>query len=191
MSENEATHEKLKWGTLAAGFSAACALVVSAYTAYLQRQQTKAQIYPVLAWAHNETFGDADGGEASFVYTLRNDGVGPATIESVEVTVDGKPMAHWKDVQKTLVPDLGKSVRRLSSVRGRSLAAGAEIEPYAPLDPRAVQAFKTSQDRIRISYCYCSVLEDCWTGRSGGGERDYYKPEPVAHCPTDPVPFED
>ena len=53
------------WGNIAAGFSAACALAVSAYTAYLQRQQVKAQVWPILAWGLSATIddgGDQDGG---------------------------------------------------------------------------------------------------------------------------------
>jgi hypothetical protein len=74
-----------------------CALCVSAYTAYMQRQQVRAAVWPILEF---------DSGNAPDIHlTLANKGVGPAIIRQVIVKVDGQPVRNWMEaVEKILGP---------------------------------------------------------------------------------------
>jgi len=58
------------------------ALFVSGYTAYIQRQQVRAQVWPYLLVSNYDT---------EFSIKVLNKGVGPAIVQSVQVWVDGKP----------------------------------------------------------------------------------------------------
>jgi hypothetical protein len=69
------------------------ALCVSGYTAYIQRQQVRAQVWPYL-----ETGISGSKRELSLV----NKGVGPALIRSVQIYVDGKPQRNWDAVYAAL-----------------------------------------------------------------------------------------
>ncbi len=90
------------WDALAALIAAligVLALLVSGYTAYIQRQQVRAQVWPYLL------VGNYDPERAIGVL---NKGVGPAIVGSVQVFVDGKPQRTWKQVFAALgLPDRG------------------------------------------------------------------------------------
>src|SRR5262249_33862636 len=72
-----------------AAFVGLLALLVSGYTAYLQRQQVRAQVWPYLE-------PGMSGSKREVI--LFNKGVGPAIIRSVQVLVDGKPQRNWSTV---------------------------------------------------------------------------------------------
>jgi hypothetical protein len=75
-----------RYQTAVAPLIAVLAVAVSAYTAYLQRQQVRAQVWPVLEYG--------TGNEPELRLWLANKGVGPALIRHVMVTVDDKPAAY-------------------------------------------------------------------------------------------------
>src|SRR6266498_1285093 len=65
------------------------AVSVASYTAYMQRQQVRAAVWPILEF---------DSSNAPDIhYTLSNKGVGPAIIRHVIVMADGQPMRNWKE----------------------------------------------------------------------------------------------
>src|SRR5689334_7799721 len=72
-----------------AAFVGLLALFVSGYTAYIQHQQVRAQVWPYLE------AGNDDGNQAIYVY---NKGVGPAIVKSVQIFIDGKPQTTWAHV---------------------------------------------------------------------------------------------
>src|SRR3954467_8259149 len=76
-----------------AAFVGLLALCVSGYTAYLQRQQVRAQVWPYL---------ESGISSSKRSVTLFNKGVGPAIIGSVHVLVDGKPQRNWPAVFRAL-----------------------------------------------------------------------------------------
>ena len=71
---------------------------VSAYTAYMQRQQVRAAVWPILEF---------DSGNGPIHFTLANKGVGPAIIKHVILKVDDQPVKDWAEVlEKILGPDI-------------------------------------------------------------------------------------
>lgn len=157
-----------------ATFIGALALCVSAYTAYVQRQQVRAQVWPILEyWTSNGP---------TLRLTLANKGVGPALIRHVVVSVDGEPFPRWPDVLRKLLghPTPGYTQ---STVKNRVLSAGESLDIMAPLDAAGAQLrpgepgsdgdlFDRKRGRIEVEICYCSTLGDCWTLRSGGDQED-------------------
>ena len=67
-----------------ATFVGLCALCIGGYTAYMQRQQVRAVVWPILE------FDSSNAPDIHF--TLSNKGVGPALIKHVIVMVDGQPV---------------------------------------------------------------------------------------------------
>jgi hypothetical protein len=146
-----------------------CALCVSGYTAYTQRQQVRAAVWPILE------FDSSNAPDIHF--TLANKGVGPAIIRHVIVRVDGQPTRNWNEVVERI---LGPGhLRSESDMSGHVLAAGELMTVFTPRDPENNPLnfnksnplwVKMNKDRFRVTVeiCYCSTLNECWTLRAGG-----------------------
>jgi hypothetical protein len=76
----------------------------------LMQQQARAGVWPYLSIGYALV---ADGDKRGYTWRIDNDGVGPARIESVTLTLDGKPLEHWKDVFGALYGDA--PLQRLSA----------------------------------------------------------------------------
>jgi hypothetical protein len=147
-----------------------CALCVSAYTAYVQRQQVRAAVWPILEF---------DSSNAPDIhYTLANKGVGPAIIRQVIVMVDGQPVRNWKEaLEKMLGP--GEHLFSESDMSFHTIAAGESRTVFTAHDPENNPIkydrsnplwVKMNKERLRLSVeiCYCSTLDECWTLRASG-----------------------
>lgn len=69
-------------GAIIAALIGLLALFVSGYTAFVQREQVRAQVWPHLLIGYSDPAREL---------AVLNKGVGPALVKSVEITVDGKP----------------------------------------------------------------------------------------------------
>jgi len=166
------------------------ALCVSCYTAYMQRQQVRAMVWPILEF---------DSSNAPNIHlSLANKGVGPAIIRDVIVKVDGQPVREWIEVFDKLVgpekrADEAKSPFSESDMSGRVVAAGESITVFTPHGPEGnpivfdksnpvyVQMNK-DRARITVEICYSSTLGDCWIVRGGGKTPN--NTTPVDSCPS-------
>lgn len=141
------------------------ALCVSAYTAYVQRQQLRAAVWPILQYGTSNA--------PAVTLHLQNKGVGPAIIRHVMVTVNGQPVRNWQDALQKL---LGPGPHRFSqdTINGRVLSAGESIDILVPHDDDGSQLSsqknpelwaKVNQERrnVAVEVCYCSTLNECWT----------------------------
>src|SRR5262245_65835265 len=85
-----------RYETFIATFIALLAVCVAGYTAYMQRQQVRAAVWPILEF-------DSSNGPIKF--TLANKGVGPAIIKHVVVKVDEQPVKQWVEaLEKSVGP---------------------------------------------------------------------------------------
>jgi len=145
------------------------ALCTSAYQSMLMRDQTRlmqvesrASVWPSVSIGENDTHTPTAD---EFTWRVDNNGVGPAKIESVQISVDGKPYRFWKDVSAALVPDRPFHAQQ-SSINGTVLPASINrettIEMVKLTDPTLARAFHDAQSRFKITICYCSVYDDCW-----------------------------
>jgi hypothetical protein len=137
--------------------------------------------------------------------SIQNEGVGPARIAEVAITVNGKPVPDFNTlIDQCCAPGLlrakgadskqYRSLRNgevvLSSVRDRMIRPGDSADVFAwpitlenkPIIDR-LQAGLAS-DAVNISVCYCSVFDECWL-RTDGGRR----PVAVKKCPVVSVPY--
>lgn len=166
----------IRWDAMAAIIASLVgllALVVAGYTAYIQRQQVRAQVWPYLIGVHS-------GGRSELVWV--NKGVGPAIVRSVVVTADGKILRNWKDVFRVL--GIPGAVYDQSFLNGNVLSAG-ETLPWIHFSKTAdYDAFLSNWTHKTIDAvaCYCSTLNECWTTRFGQTERN-----PVRECPALPA----
>jgi hypothetical protein len=153
-----------KWDALAAIIASligVLALLVSGYTAYVQRQQVRAQVWPYLL------VGNYDPESALKVL---NKGVGPAIVRSVRIWVDDKPQHDWNHVFAAL--GLPVSSRRTSTIDGNVLSPGESVTMIALTDAQAYQQFRNAvRTRSSLEICYCSTLDECWVSSDRHVER--------------------
>ena len=93
--EKEETRTANRYETFIATFIALLAVSVAGYTAYMQRQQVRAAVWPILE------FDTSNGPDIHF--TVANKGVGPAIIRHVIVRVDAQPVKNWNEALDKLV----------------------------------------------------------------------------------------
>src|ERR1700757_3026995 len=155
--------------TLIATFIALLAVCVAGYTAYMQRQQVRAAVWPILE------FDTSNGPDIHF--TVANKGVGPAIIRHVIVRVDDQPVKNWKELlDKLLGP--GEHHFSESDINGHVFAPNESMDVFTPRDldmntltdrsnPLWIQLNK-DRGRVSVEICYSSTLGECWTLRANG-----------------------
>src|SRR5678816_3617192 len=95
MAEEKKTRSASRYDALIATFVGLCALCVSGYTAYMQRQQVRAMVWPILEFDSSN--------DPNIHWTLTNKGVGPAIIRHVMVKFDNQPVTDWVEVLEKLM----------------------------------------------------------------------------------------
>lgn len=175
------TRRRRDWNGVSAVIAALIgllALLVSGYTAVLQQQQVRAQVWPYV-----ETGWSQSGRHV----LLANKGVGPARIMTVQMFVDGKPHKDWNSIFAAL----GLTFDPLppySTVHGIVISPGALVQQLAFRDEAQFRQFDPLYPRIDVAVCYCSTLGECW-------QLDERETEPerlrraVASCPYSPEDF--
>lgn len=139
------------------------ALALGAYQTRLMQTQARAGVWPYLSIGY--TYSNNVDRDA-FIWTVNNNGVGPARVESVKVSLDDKPMRDWAQMLVALGADSTVSSMATSSIGGEVIPPSTNRETtVAPirLNERTVaKLFKAAEHRFRMDICYCSVYEDCW-----------------------------
>ena len=165
------------YAAVIASFIGLLALAVSGYTAYIQRQQLRAQVWPHLElWYSTRNLG----------FSATNQGTGPARVIAMRVTVNGAPVKTWFDIQKAL--GFTGQERLASSDLGHAvLVPGKEFPIAQPGDDEQSRAkfmelLPGGKHHLSITVCYCSVLDDCWATTLDVADEDS-KGRPADTCP--------
>jgi hypothetical protein len=168
--EKNETRRASRYDAIIATFVGFLALCVSAYTAYMQRQQVRAAVWPILQ------FDSSNAPDIHF--TLANKGVGPALIRNVIVKVDNQSVKNWDEAMEKLLGP-GDHLFSESDMNGYVLAPNesmivvtlhdANNNPvvFDKSNPLWVTMNK-ERFRVTVEICYCSTLGECWTLRAGG-----------------------
>jgi hypothetical protein len=157
------------------------ALFVSGYTAYVQRQQVRAQVWPWLV------AGNDDIDHSIVVY---NKGVGPAIVKSAQVLVDDKPQPDWNHVLDALGIAKPHEFYQ-STINPNVLSAGEQVKMIRFTDQSVWHAFRTvAVEHVAMDICFCSTLGDCWLysdRRPVGNKLSTQLVKPVDECPRLPA----
>ncbi len=149
------SYRRREWDGVAAiiaAFVGLLALTVSGYTAWLQRQQVRAQVWPYLEAGISSSERDV---------TIVNKGSGPAIIHSVQVYVDDKPQPDWKTAFLAGGLDFGHHVP-YSTLHGRVISSGEKVRQLVFPSDEDFAAFTKQGQRFKLRFCYCSALNECW-----------------------------
>lgn len=140
---------------VSAGVIGLAALAISAYQAYIMREQQRASVWPRIEILMTNS-------APVFKLTLSNPGIGPALIHHALVTVDGQPRRTWGDVLAALgaAGPYGQG-----KIADRVLSPQQTQEIFAPDLQPAITALNEGGERVEFAICYCSIYDECWIAR--------------------------
>jgi hypothetical protein len=152
-----------EWGSVAAIGISALALAIGVYQTRLMQAQARAGVWPYvkigLSYADS---GDSPG----FEIHVENNGVGPAVVKSVRVSLDDKPLHGWNDAFPPIMGH-GEARAKLQGLGGVVIPPSTNRETAIVAiridDPAQAQKFYEARDRFKIDICYFSVYDECWT----------------------------
>lgn len=159
-------------GAVIASLIGLLALVVSGYTAWIQREQVRAQVWPNLIVGYDDQ---------KHLLAVLNKGVGPAQVRSVQVFVDGKPQLDWRHTLDTL--GLSDPVFGQSSLTDNVLSPNETLNFMTLESAQDYERFRQeASSRFELEICFCSTLNECWLHR--GQNIAAASVRPVAACKT-------
>ena len=142
------------------------------------RQQTAAAVWPfVQLMVEDYDTGDAAG----FSFAFTNVGVGPAKMKGVRLVVDGKVVRNWTELVASVNGDEGAGVNR-DFISDRVLRPEEKVSMFSTADAELARKLfgVIKMPRSRLSFCYCSIFDECWLSDS---RADLQAPKPVEVCP--------
>ena len=180
---------------LSAFFVSLVSLGLAIHNGRTMERLVAANSYPDLEFEYGNGYDLHDGrGERPAIYlSLRNTGIGPARVHSLELPFNQRPVTNLRSLLElccTREPAdaLPKTSYRLSGdVRGAMLPAGRDLNLFAwprpEADPRWAR-LEAAYLQIGARVCYCSVFDECYV-------RDSARREPgrVRACPAAPAPY--
>jgi hypothetical protein len=188
-------HSGHRWFDISASI---CAMVVSVASLYLaihhgnvmqEMAEANARMVTATSWPRVSLATSNLGANGAPIvdFFLTNKGIGPARIEGMEVSLDGKPVANAAELLQTCCASPDKAAAPfggvVSTANGEILRPGEE-KHYLRLnkladDPRWAKVAELP-GKVSVKVCYCSVFDECWVAQSG----DMRKVEQVKACPA-------
>ena len=164
---------------------AICALFVSSlataaswWQSHVVAQQLSSQVWPYISV-------DASYDPKSLSLVIANEGLGPARVRSVVLSLDGKPRRTLVEVLDSIAPAKHRQLRgQFADIeRGSVIRVGGSITLLRISDRTIVQAFLRNYNRLDLAVCYCPIIPgDCWIARKGGRDTGNGDPQVVAEC---------
>jgi hypothetical protein len=160
--------QRAQIGSIVAVVVSVVALGLNLYQTRLLQTQLHSGVWPYLSISYPLSYSEHD---SDFRFTISNDGVGPAIVKSVRVTLDGRPMQRWEDVFDALFGDHHKISSYLGTVHDQVIPSGVNrdtrIEAVRLVDREAGRGMhEAGGTRLIMEICYCSVYDDCWVVRA-------------------------
>ncbi len=142
------------------------------------RQQTAAAVWPfVQLMVENHDTGDTAG----FSIAFTNAGVGPARMRGVHLSIDGNAIRNWSELVASVDGDSGAAVNR-NFISDRVLRPDENVVVFSTMDADLARSLvgAVSKPRSVLTYCYCSIFDECWLADS---RKDLQAPQVVEACP--------
>lgn len=139
------------------------------------RKQQLASVLPDLVFAQSY---QRDEDSARFSFIAVNNGIGPARVKSMQISVDGEAKLDWYSMLVALGMESPGGFGQ-SQIAGRLVRSGEVIEVLQTTDREVVDAIIDGRSRINFELCFCSVFDECWLPSDSVTEG----PTPVDACP--------
>ena len=165
---------------------AICALFVSSlataaswWQSRVVAQQLSSQVWPYLSV---QTSYDS----SSVALTIANEGLGPARVRSIVLSLDGTPRQTLTDVLDVIAPAKRRNLRgQFTDVApGSVIRVGGTVTLFRIGDRAVMTALLRNYKRLDLAVCYCPIIPgECWIVQKRGGDVGDGDPATVAECP--------
>ncbi|MEQ9464273.1 MAG: hypothetical protein RJQ10_11485 [Haliea sp.] len=156
--------------------------VVALYAALTEsaavRQQTAAAVWPfVQLMLEDYDTGDAAG----FSLAFTNAGVGPAKMKDVRISIDGTVARNWSELVARVDGDTESTINR-NFISDRVIRPDETVVVFSTNNANLARKLvgAVSRPRGALTFCYCSIFDECWLADSGN---NLQAPELVEACP--------
>ena len=193
-------HTGRPWLDMVLALSAVTISVISLFVA-IGHGRTEEKLVAASSWPFvvaDTSIDDVVGGKGTFTLFVANRGVGPARIKSARLLLDGHPIRHHQELLAACCGYAGGDME--AQLRQGLINANTIVGVLTPRDvvdvltvqrlPQFVAnwtRFTQIGPRLRLSACYCSVLDECWTTDL----RSIADPQRVATCTSGPDDYVD
>ena len=189
-----------RWVDMVIALSAITISVISLFVA-IAHGRTEEKLVAANSWPFLVYKSSQNGlvqGSRTVALSLENSGVGPARLQSVKVSLDGRPVRSFDELMARCCGmaaspplrqvALGLQTRNdvvgvLPARESVTFLAWREGGPQPPIWDR----LDAARHRLTFKACYCSVLDDCWTSDL----TPTAKPRPTAQCQASPDDYLD
>jgi hypothetical protein len=186
-------HTGRPWWDLVLGISAIVISLVSVFLAihngHAMERLVQANSWPFIKLTY--TTSNTDGTPHNHL-DITNKGVGPASIESLEVFYEGQSIGSPRGLLNAMLhrttaglnPHIFNStvVHNVLSAKEQITLVDFHSEDFSPEDYATVG---TRLSKVELRACYCSVFEECWVADT---RKD--RPVKVNTCPVPGVAFD-
>jgi hypothetical protein len=140
-----------------------CALLISAvacaaslYQLRMAMSSISAQTWPyvTIGWRHTN---DETG------IVVDNDGLGPAIIRDVVLTVDGQDQHDAISALRQIISITDAGIELDALTRGVVIRAGKSLNLFVVRGASWANQLRSAQNRVNLEICYCSILGQCWS----------------------------
>jgi hypothetical protein len=140
-----------------------CALLISAvacaaslYQLRMAMSSISAQTWPyvTIGWRHTN---DETG------IVVDNDGLGPAIIRDVVLTVDGQDQHDAISALRQIISITDAGIELDALTRGVVIRAGKSLNLFIVRGASWANQLRSAQNRVNLEICYCSILGRCWS----------------------------
>lgn len=164
-----------------------------------ERQLVAANSWPFVEVGENDS---SWGGGPGISLVIMNSGIGPAKLETFELSWKGKPQHGPRDFLLTCCMQSGQShteaAAQIESILGVGSPSGVvmragQMRPFLFLsrtkdDASIVESLRTGLRNISIRLCYCSVFDECWLVNNAFKRNDLNPPR-VRVCPQPAIRY--
>jgi hypothetical protein len=163
-----------------------------AYATFVQANATskiqQSETWPYISYG---TGNLTDEGSREILFSLGNDGVGPARLKQLEFLYDGKPMESPRQFLQRCCGDSPNDPVDFMSSNFEIVLRPGETTNFIRLPRRPENAaiwdrLNVERWKVAIRACYCSIFDDCWVIDSRT-----QTPAPVKVCPANWARFEE
>jgi hypothetical protein len=180
-------HTGRSWLDLILGVSAVAISFVSLFLA-IHNGNAMERLVEANSWPSVQvTFSTLNPDATAHIhYDIANKGVGPARIESLQVSYNGAPLRDGRDVLNAM---LGRTTipprpRIQTSTITHVVVAAKEAITFIDFKPdeysaEDYEAMRRVVQKINFRTCYCSVFDECWVA-----DTDKPRPSKIKECPV-------
>lgn len=130
-------------------------------------------------------------GEPQIRLVLTNQGIGPARIETFELSWNGKPMASPWDLleaccgtaDQSVIYSLGNAAPKILRAGEHENIFSVAPRPGTPV-PDLYARLNAERGKFATRICYCSVFDECWVSAGLAAHADR-----VPSCAAPATPF--